>query len=159
MGVYMSYINVKNYFEKIGLLDCVKDLGESSATVDLAAAAIGCLPKEIVKSLSLLIDDNPILVVMAGDRKIDNSKYTTKFHKKAKMIPYDLVEPLIGHDVGGVCPFATKDNVKIYLDTSLLENQMLYIGGGNEHCIVELTLDKFKMIMAQYEWVDVCKQI
>lgn len=154
----MSYESVKTYFEEIGMGDRVRVLTESSATVELAAAAIGCEPCQIVKTLSFLVGDEPILIVMAGDMKIDNAKYKAKFHQKAKMISADLVEAYIGHGIGGVCPFAVKPEVAVYLDVSLKENEFVYPAAGDEHSIAELSVEELDRVTPYQEWVDVCKK-
>ena len=110
----MSIIKAKEYLKKYNLDDKIMEFDESSATVKEAAHAIGCLEKDIAKTLSFLVDDNPIIIVVRGDAKIDNSKYKKEFHKKAKMVSYDMVEEIIGHKAGGVCPFGVNDNVKIF---------------------------------------------
>lgn len=154
----MSFTSVKAYFEDIGMGERVRILTESSATVELAAAAVGCEPCQIVKTLSFLVGDEPILIVMAGDMKIDNAKYKSKFRQKAKMIPADLVEAYIGHGIGGVCPFAVKPEVAVYLDASLKEKESVYPAAGNEHSIVELSVEELEQVTSYREWVDVCKK-
>ena len=115
----MSIEKVKAYFKRFNMEDKVIVLEQSSATVELAAKALGIEEARIAKTMSFLIDENPILVVAAGDTKIDNKKYKEKFHTKAKMIPFDFVEKYIGHTPGGVCPFGINDNINVYLDNSL----------------------------------------
>lgn len=154
----MSFEKVKSYFDGIGLGERVKDLTASSATVELAAAAAGCETKQIVKTLSFLVEDTPVLIVAAGNVKIDNAKYKAKFHQKAKMIPAALVEEYTGHGIGGVCPFAVKPGVAIYLDVSLKANQTVYPGAGNEHSLVELSIEELERYTVYREWVDVCKE-
>lgn len=153
----MAFEKVKNYFDEIGLGERVKDFAVSSATVELAAAAVGCEAKQIGKTLSFLVEDKPILIVVAGDRKIDNSKYKAQFHQKAKMIPANLVEEYIGHDIGGVCPFAIKPDVTVYLDESLKENPVVYPAAGSEHSAVELSIEELEHCSDYKEWIDVCK--
>lgn len=154
----MSYENVKNYFESIGLADRVKVLDQSSATVQMAAEAIGCEEKQIAKSLSFLVGDKPILIVAAGNVKVDNKKYKATFHQKSKMIPIELIEEYIGHDLGGVCPFAVKPNVTIYLDVSLKENKVLYPAAGSGNSIVELTIEELELYTDFKDWIDVSKK-
>lgn len=155
----MSYENVKKYFEGVGLCERVKVLEQSSATVEMAAKAVGCEIKQIAKTLSFMVDDAPILIVAAGNVKIDNKKYKAIFHQKSKMIPSKLVEEYIGHDIGGVCPFAVKPNVAIYLDISLKENNIIYPGAGNENCVVELSIEELEIHSNYNGWVDVCKEV
>lgn len=152
----MSYESVKSYFEKNGLGQRVRELSESSATVEEAAAAIGCQPKQIAKTMSLLLGENAILVVIAGDAKIDNKKYKGIFHQKAKMLPGEMVEQYIGHAPGGVCPFAVKPNVIIYLDVSLKRLEKVYPAGGNGHSAVELSIAELEEHSHCKEWIDVC---
>ena len=109
----MSFELVKQYFEEDGMGERVMDLAQSSATVEEAALAIGCEPCQIAKTMSFFVDDAPILIVLAGDTKIDNKKYKAQFHQKAKMIPWDQVEEAVGHQPGGVCPFVTKPGLSL----------------------------------------------
>lgn len=153
----MSFANVKQYFENTGLGERVIALEKSSATVDEAAEAIGCLPKQIAKTMSFLVDEKPILVVTAGDAKVDNKKYKSAFHQKAKMIPGELVEQYIGHAPGGVCPFAVNPNVTVYLDVSLKRFERVYPAGGNGHSAVNLSLKELEEYSHYTGWVDVCK--
>jgi prolyl-tRNA editing enzyme YbaK/EbsC (Cys-tRNA(Pro) deacylase) len=155
----MSYKNVKKYFEDAGLCERVKVLEQSSATVEMAAEAVGCEIKQIAKTLSFMVGDAPILVVAAGNVKIDNKKYKTTFHQKSKMVPSELVEEYIGHDIGGVCPFAVNPNVSIYLDISLKENDIIYPGAGNENSVVELSIEELETHSSYKSWVDVCKEV
>ncbi len=115
----MSLVKAKEYLQEFGLENKIMEFSVSSATVEEAAKSINCREEEIVKILSFIVDDKPILVAVAGDSKIDNSKFKAEFHTKAKMIPFDSVEELIGHAVGGVCPFGINENVDVYLDSSL----------------------------------------
>ena len=112
----MAIDRVKRYFQSVGMGDCVMQFDVSSATVAEAAAAIGCQPCRIAKTLSFWVGDDVVLIVAAGDVKIDNAKFKARFAVKAKMLAYDEAEPRIGHAVGGVCPFAVNDGVKVYLD-------------------------------------------
>ena len=154
----MSFENVRNYFNEIGLEDQLLVLEESSATVELAAAAVGCQPRQIAKTLSFLVEDAPVLIVTAGTAKIDNPKYKAEFHQKAKMIPAALVEEYIGHGIGGVCPFAVKPQVKIYLDASLKANSLVYAAAGNEHSVIRLSIEELEHCTAYEKWIDVCKE-
>ncbi|HZW97919.1 MAG TPA: YbaK/EbsC family protein [Bacillota bacterium] len=153
----MSYLKVKKYFTDAGLEDRILDFDESSATVELAAAAVGCEPQQIVKTMSFLVEGKPILILCAGNVRIDNPKYKARFVEKAKMIPVDKVKELVGHDVGGVCPFAIKENVTVYLDESLKTNQVLYPAAGNDQSAIELSLQELEHHSKPSAWVDVCK--
>lgn len=155
----MSFENVKKYFEKAGLADRILVFDESSATVELAAQAIGCEPKQIAKSLSLLVDGSPIIIIAAGNVKIDNQKFKAVFHQKAKMIHGDLVEEYIGHGPGGVCPFAVKPDVIIYMDVSLKQNEIVYPAAGSANSAVRLSLKELEQLSNFKGWVDVCKDI
>lgn len=155
----MSIVKVKEYLNKYNLDDKIMEFDESSATVKEAAHAIGCLEKDIAKTLSFLVDDNPIIIVVRGDAKIDNSKYKKEFHKKAKMIPYDMVEEIIGHKAGGVCPFGVNDNVKIYLDETLKSLEYFYPACGSSNSAIKLDKDTLEKIVKYEKWVDVCKII
>lgn len=147
---------MKRYFEKEGLGDRVRVLEDSTATVDLAAQAIGCCQGQIVKTLCFLVDDSPVVIVSAGDVKIDNRKYRTTFGQKAKMIPSEEVEKYTGHRPGGVCAFALKAGVSVYLDISLKRFAVMYSGAGDRHSIVELSGDELAHHTAFKDWVDVC---
>ncbi|CVI65531.1 prolyl-tRNA synthetase [Clostridiales bacterium CHKCI001] len=153
----MSYENVKQYFEHIGMGQRVMDLRKSSATVEEAAEAIGCQPCQIAKTMSFLVDDKPILIVTAGDTKVDNKKFKGVFHQKAKMIPWDQVETYIGHAPGGVCPFAVKPDVTVYLDVSLKRFQRIYPAAGNGHSAVDLSPEELAAYSNFTDWIDVCK--
>lgn len=155
----MSYENVKKYFEDLELGERVKVLEQSSATVQLAAEAVGCEVKQIAKTLSFLAGDLPILIVAAGNAKIDNQKYKATFLQKSKMIPGELVEEYVGHDPGGVCPFAVRPNVAIYLDVSLKQNEVVFSAAGSENSVVELTIEELERHSAFKDWVDVCKEV
>lgn len=155
----MSITRVKEYLKKYNLDDKIMEFDESSATVKEAAHAIGCLEKDIAKTLSFLVDDNPIIIVVRGDAKIDNSKYKKEFHKKAKMISYDMVEEIIGHKAGGVCPFGVNDNVKIYLDETLKSLEYFYPACGSSNSAIKLDKDTLEKIVKYEKWVDVCKII
>ncbi len=115
----MSIEAVREYFRKFNMEDRIIELAESSATVELAAAALGCEPERIAKTLSFHMNDGVVLIVAAGDVRVDNKKFKEKFHTKAKMLSFEEAEDLIGHTVGGICPFGVKEGVKIYLDNSL----------------------------------------
>lgn len=155
----MSFEKVKKYFDVVNLSDRVIVLEQSSATVQLAAEAIGCEAKQIAKSISFLLDDNkPILVVAAGNVKIDNKKFKNTFNQKSKMIPRELVKEYIGHDAGGVCPFVIKPEVTVYLDESLKQSDVLYPAAGSDNSVVKLSLEELERFSDFKEWVDVCKE-
>ena len=155
----MSIVKAKEYLKKYNLDDKIMEFDESSATVKEAAHAIGCLEKNIAKTLSFLVDDNPIIIVVRGDAKIDNSKYKKEFHKKAKMVSYDMVEEIIGHKAGGVCPFGVNDNVKIYLDETLKSLEYFYPACGSSNSAIKLDKDTLEKVVKYEKWVDVCKII
>ena len=152
----MSFENVKKYFEEIEMDSKIIELKDSSATVEQAANALGCKPEHIAKTMSFKTKEGPILIVCAGDAKIDNKKYKCVFGQKAKMIPANEVEELIGHLPGGVCPFAIKENVKVYLDISLKRFEKVYPAAGNGHSAIELTIKELETISKADSWVDVC---
>lgn len=137
----MSLEKAKEYLQKYGLEKRIMEFDVSSATVEEASKAINCKQEEIAKTLSFIVDDTPILIVVSGDSKIDNSKFKTEFHTKAKMIPFDSVEELIGHAVGGVCPFGINKNVEVYLDNSLKRFNIIYPACGSSNSAVRLTLE------------------
>lgn len=152
----MSFENVKKYFEEIEMDSKIIELKDFSATVEQAANALGCKPEHIAKTMSFKTKEGPILIVCAGDAKIDNKKYKSVFGQKAKMIPANEVEELIGHLPGGVCPFAIKENVKVYLDISLKRFEKVYPAAGNGHSAIELTIKELETISKADSWVDVC---
>lgn len=152
----MSFENVKKYFEEIEMDSKIIELKDSSATVEQAANALGCKPEHIAKTMSFKTKEGPILIVCAGDAKIDNKKYKSVFGQKAKMIPANEVEELIGHLPGGVCPFAIKENVKVYLGISLKRFEKVYPAAGNGHSAIELTIKELETISKADSWVDVC---
>lgn len=151
----MSIKKVKDFLEGLGLEDRLLEFKESSATVDLAAKAVGCEAKNIVKTLSFLIGDRAILICTPGDRKISNKKFRESFKVKAKMIAKEEVEALIGHGVGGVCPFSVNEGVNIYLDESLKDLSILYPAGGSSNSAVKLTLSELEALVKIKGYVDV----
>ena len=153
----MSFEIVKKYFEDAGIGERVIHTEKSSATVEEAAAAIGCEPKQIAKTLSFFVGEQPILIVAAGDAKVDNKKYKERFQAKAKMIPRELVEESIGHAPGGVCPFVIKKGVPVYLDESLKRFERVYPAAGSGHSAVDLSLEELEKYSKCSGWVDVCK--
>lgn len=153
----MSLDRAKTHLERFGLADRIHLFDVSSATVELAAQAVGCEPARIAKTLSFLLQDGPVLIVAAGDAKIDNGKYKARFHAKAKMLAHDDVEPMTGHGVGGVCPFGVNDGVPVWLDESLRRFDVVYPAAGTSNSAVELTLDELERASLAQGWVDVCK--
>ena len=153
----MSFDRVKTYFENLGMIDRVKEFDESSATVELAAKAIGCEPELIAKTMSFQLGDEAILIVTAGDAKVDNRKYKDHFHKKAKFIPAESLESMIGFPPGGVCPFAVKDDIRIFLDESLKRFDIVYPAAGSGNSAVKLSLEELEKYSNSEAWVDVCK--
>ena len=154
----MSIEKVKEYFKNYNIDNRIQELNESSATVELAAKALGCEPKRIAKTLSFKVDEQPILIVVAGDTKIDNAKYKSYFNKKAKMLTYEEVLELIGHPVGGVCPFAINEGVTVYLDESLKRFKTVYPACGSSNSAIELNIQELEKYSNFYKWVDVCKE-
>lgn len=155
----MSIEKAKEYLSKYNLSKRILELELSSATVKDAAIALSCSEGEIAKTLSFIVNDSPILIVTAGDKKIDNSKYKKEFNCKAKMIPQDEVENRIGHKVGGVCPFGIKENVKVYLDASLKEHTFIYPACGSSNSAIKLKIEELEQISNYDKWIDVCKTI
>ncbi len=153
----MSIENVKKYFAEFGMDSKIIELEESSATVELAAQALKTEGARIAKTLSFLINDEPVLILCAGDVKVDNAKYRGTFGCKAKMIPFEEVESYIGHAPGGVCPFAVKENVKVYLDESLKRFQTVFPACGSSNSAIELTIPELEKYSNYIKWVDVCK--
>ena len=153
----MSIEKVKAYFAAQGIAERVMEFEVSSATVELAAAALSCAPCRIAKTLSFAVDGAPILIVAAGDAKVDNPRYKAKFGTKAKMLTPDEAVSLIGHAVGGVCPFATNEGVKVYLDESLKRFETVFPACGSSNSAIELTLAELEQYSGACEWVDVCK--
>ncbi len=153
----MAIEKVKAYFRKYGMEERVQEFDESSATVELAAKALHCEPQRIAKTLSFMLENGSVLIVAAGDAKIDNSKYKAKFGKKAKMLSPDEVETLVGHAVGGVCPFAANEGVEVYLDVSLKRFGTVFPACGSSNSAIELTIPELEEYSGYVEWVDVCK--
>lgn len=154
----MSLENVKKYFEGTELEGKVIELAQSSATVELAAEALHTEPDRIAKTLSYLLEDEPIMVVASGLSRVDNKKYKAAFGKKAKMIPFEEVEEQVGHAPGGVCPFAVKEGVKVYLDVSLKKYETVYPAAGSGNSAVEMTLLQLEKYSGFLGWVDVCQE-
>lgn len=153
----MAIERVKDYFREIGLEDRIQEFTVSSATVALAAQALGCEECRIAKTLSFHVDDKVVLIVAAGDAKIDNSKYKAQFGTKAKMLTFDEVEELIGHAVGGVCPFAVNEGVEVYLDVSLKRFETVFPACGSSNSAIELNMEELEKYSGSLAWIDVCK--
>ena len=153
----MAIDKVKEYFKEFGREEDVLEFNESSATVHDAALAIGCDEDHIAKTMSFWVDDKPILIVLAGDTKVDNSKYKQKFSCKAKMIPADMLESVIGHAMGGVCPFAINDGITVYLDESLKRFEYVYPACGSASSAIKLTIPELEKYSNYKEWIDVGK--
>lgn len=153
----MSIEKVKAYFKGFGMEEQIREFDVSSATVELAAEALCCAPQRIAKTLSFLVDGGAVLVVAAGDARIDNPKYKAQFGTKAKMLSPEQVEELVGHAVGGVCPFAVNDGVKVYLDESLKRFETVFPACGSSNSAIELTIAELEKYSGYPGWVDVCK--
>lgn len=154
----MSLEKAKIYLKEKGYEDHIIELEQSSATVSMAAEALGVEERMIAKTMSFLLNDLPILIVTEGTARIDNRKYKDTFHTKAKMIPFDEVEQYIGHAPGGVCPFGIREDIPIYLDESLKKFEVVYPAAGNDHSAVKLTIAELEDACGNVEWVDVCKE-
>ena len=154
----MSFEKAVSYLREKGMEDRVIVPEASSATVELAAQAIGVTPGEIAKTLSLLTKEGPVLVIAEGTARVDNRKYKDTFHQKARMIPGDQVEELVGHAPGGVCPFGANTGVRVYLDESLKAYEYVYPAAGNDHSGVKLTVSELEDCADALGWVDVCKE-
>lgn len=153
----MSIERVKEYFKQFNIEDKVMEFPVSSATVELAAKALNTEGCRIAKTLSFSVNDSPILIVTAGDAKIDNKKYKAFFGAKAKMLSFDEVEEKIGHAVGGVCPFAINDDVTVYLDESIKRFETVFPACGSSNSAIELTPDELEVYSNYKQWIDVCK--
>ena len=154
----MAFDKAKAYLDGYGLTDRIIETEHSSATVAEAAEAIGCEEAMICKTLSFLQDGKPVLILADGVARIDNRKYKDRFGCKAKMIPADMVGPLVGHEIGGVCPFGADEGVAVYLDESLRKQEIVYPAVGNDHSGVKLTIPELEQCSGYTEWVDVCKR-
>ncbi len=153
----MAIEKVKAYFGKYGMEERIQEFDVSSATVELAAAALHCEPQRIAKTLSFMVGERAVLIVAAGDTKIDNAKYKAKFGKKAKMLTPEEVETLVGHAVGGVCPFAVNEGAEVYLDVSLKRFETVFPACGSSNSAIELTIPELEQYSGYAGWVDVCK--
>ena len=155
----MSQERAEKYLESKGFLDHVIRLEASTATVAEAADALGVEPGMIAKTMSFLLDDQPILILTEGTARVENRKYKDTFHIKAKMISFEEVEQWIGHAPGGVCPFGINDGVKVYLDESLRRFETVYPAAGDDHSAVKLTIPELEEVAGAVGWVDVCKEL
>lgn len=155
----MSVAQVKTYLEQWNLQDRVKEFEVSSATVELAAQAVGCEPARIAKTMSFLVNGKAVLILLAGDVKIDNHKYKEQFHVKAVMLKADQLDEYIGHPIGGVCPFDVKEDVDVYLDESLRRFDKVYPAAGSASSAVELTLAELEQASRSKGWIDVSKPV
>ena len=153
----MSIEKVKSYFAQYGMEERILEFPVSSATVELAAQALNCEPKRIAKTLSFRVGEQAILVVAAGDARVDNAKYKNRFGVKAKMLSHEEAAEMIGHAVGGVCPFAVKEGVAVYLDESLKRFPTVFPAAGSSNSAIELTIAELETYSRFTDWVDVCK--
>ena len=154
----MSIAAVRTYFSRFGMEDRILEFPVSSATVELAAEAVGVIPARIAKSLSFQAEDKTVLIITSGDAKVNSSKFKKVFHAKPKMLPADQVEAQVGHDVGGVCPFALKENVEVYLDVSLKRFDTVFPAAGSSNSAIELTCDQLEQYACNFQsWGDFCK--
>ena len=153
----MSIEKVKAYFAKYGMENKIMEFPVSSATVELAAQALNCAHQRIAKTLSFMVGQTPVLIVAAGDAKIDNPKYKAQFSQKAKMLSFDQTVELIGHGVGGVCPFAVNEGVTVYLDVSLQRFETVFPACGSSNSAIELTIPELEQYSGFTAWIDVCK--
>lgn len=155
----MAIEKVYEYFKKFDMQDKIQQFDVSSATVELAAKALGCAPQLIAKTLAFMVNGEPILVVMAGDGRMDNKKYKAQFGTKAKMMTPDELMELVGHAVGGVCPFGINDGVSVYLDESLKRFDTVFPACGSSNSAIELTIAQLEATSNYKCWIDICKVI
>ena len=153
----MSIEKVKAYFTQFGMEERILEFPVSSATVELAAQALNIAPSRIAKTLSFNVNGNPILIVAAGDARVNNAKYKAKFGVKAKMLTHQEAAEWIGHAVGGVCPFAVNEGVKVYLDVSMKRFETMFPAAGSSNSAIELTIPEMEQYSGYTAWVDVCK--
>ena len=153
----MSIEKVRDYFRPLGREGDILEFPVSSATVELAAQAVGVIPARIAKTLSFLVEDGRVLIVAAGDAKIDNGKYKALFHTKAKMLTQEQVSAFTGHAVGGVCPFANPEGVRTYLDVSLQRFDTVFPAAGSGNSAIQLTCEELAGYSHSLGWIDVCK--
>lgn len=153
----MAIEKVREYFRQFGIDTRIQEFKTSSATVELAARALGCKPERIAKTLSFKVDQSAVLIVAAGDAKIDNAKFKAQFHTKAKMLAPDEVAQMVGHAIGGVCPFAVNPGVDVYLDLSLKRFETVFPACGSSNSAIELTIPELARYAGSNRWIDVCK--
>ena len=153
----MSREKAEKYLEQKGYLDRVIHIKELTATVAMAAEALGVEPGMIAKTMAFMQDDRAVLIITEGTARVDNKKYRETFHGKAKMVPFDAVEELVGHAPGGVCPFGINPGIEVYLDESLKKYDRVYPAAGDDHSAVNLTLSELELLSGAKGWVDVCK--
>lgn len=153
----MAIEKARDYFKQWGMDGKILEFDVSSATVELAAIALNCEPERIAKTMSFKVNDKCILIVTAGDAKIDNRKYKDKFETKAKFLSPEEAISLVGHAVGGVCPFAVNEGVEIYLDESLKRFATVFPACGSSNSAIELTIEELEKYSNYKEWIDVCK--
>ena len=153
----MSVLKAREHLKKWGLDRNLVETGTSTATVELAAVTLGCIPARIAKTLSFKIEERSLLIVTAGDAKVQNGKYKAEFGSKAKMLEFEEVEEKIGHAVGGVCPFGVKEDVEVYLDESLKRFKTVFPACGSECSMIELEIPQLETCSCYLKWVDVCK--
>ena len=156
-GFKMGFDKAKEHIVKFQLEDRIMEFPVSSATVEEAAKAVGSTEAEIAKTLSFLVGEKPVLIVAAGDARINNAKFKAEFHTKAKMIPAESVEVLTGHAIGGVCPFGVREGVEVYLDESLKRFSVIYPACGSSNSAVKLSIDELERTSEYKKWIDVCK--
>ena len=154
----MAFERARAYLESVGFADRIIIPERSSATVAEAAEALGCEPGMIAKTLSFLQGEKPVLILAEGMARIDNAKYRARFGCKAKMIPAERVEELIGHSIGGVCPFGVNENVEVYLDESLRLHRTIYPAAGTDHSAVRLSVSELEAACPGAVWIDVCRR-
>lgn len=153
----MAIERVHSFFKEQGIADRIQEFEVSSATVQLAAQALNCEPCRIAKTLSFMVEEKPILIVAAGDVKIDNSKYKAQFNTKAKMLSPEEAEMLVGHAVGGVCPFGINEGVTVYLDESLKRFDTVFPACGSSNSAIELSIPELEKYSHFIQWIDVTK--
>ncbi len=153
----MSIEKVRTYFKEYNIENQILEFPVSSATVELAAQAVGCAPQRIAKTLSFKVEDKAVLIVTAGDAKVDNAKYKAFFHTKAKMLTPEELEAMVGHAPGGVCPFGIPSDVNVYLDISLKRFETVFPACGSGNSAIELTLPELERYSRSLQWIDVCK--
>lgn len=154
----MAIDKVKEYFKEYGIEDRIREFDVSSATVELAAKALGCENERIAKTLSFTFDDKVVLIVAAGDVKVDNKRFKETFGKKAKMVALEDAERLIGHAVGGICPFAVNEGVEVYLDESLKRFETIFPACGSSNSAIELSIEELEKYSNYIAWIDVAKE-